>query len=161
MVVTSIAVVLGCTLIVMYFQTKTAQIIPNSIQQHVAFQIYGTSSSNNKWTISKGSVSYNNSNGVLSITVIGDNNSFAISEQQTPSVFTDVPQYYPTLLSKLNIYSEVQNGLGTIELTKPSELDGTQTAVLNSGGTLMFVRPKYNLSNSQWNSFFNSLVVIK
>ena len=150
----------GSIAVVSYLQSRKSGIIPSSIQQHIAFQVYAPSTTST-WAIDTNSISYNSTQGVLSLVVSSSTNTFALEEQQTPSIFTNVAQYYPTLLSKLNVYGNFQTGLGTVELTKPTELHGGQTAVLNSAGTLLFVRPKSNLTNGQWNKFFSSIVVIK
>jgi hypothetical protein len=66
------------------------------------------------------------------------------------------------LVSGLDSYDQLQTGFGTLYLTHPKELHGIQTAVMNtSAGTLVFVRPLHNISSSQWESFFNNLIVIK
>jgi hypothetical protein len=92
---------------------------------------------------------------------LSSSNKLYITEQNTPDPFNDIPQYYPTLLGKLNEYSEIQTSIGTVALTHPTELKGGQSAVSNTHGTLMFVRPQNNLSDSQWKNFFNSIDVIK
>lgn len=140
---------------------KNNEVIPIAIQQRIAFQIFAPNSSNTTWTISNKQVSYNSQQGILSITVTTQRNTLIMDEQQTPQIFTNIPQYYPALLSKLNQYGQFTIGLGTVTLTKPTELHGEQTAVLNSGGTLIFVRPTHNLSISEWTDYFNSLIVLR
>jgi len=156
-----VAVATGGTIAaVLYVQSRQSGVISSSIQQHIAFQIYAPIDTS-AWAINRSSIAYNSSQGVLSLSVSSPTNTFVLEEQQTPDIFTNVSQYYPTLLSKLNVYGNFQTGLGTVELTKPTELHGEQTAVLNSAGTLLFVRPKNNLTNGQWGTFFSSLVVTK
>lgn len=89
------------------------------------------------------------------------NTQLTITQQATPSVFSDVPQYFPTLITRLNEYSSFGSIYGTVHLTKPKELNGQQQAVLNTSGTLMFVHPSHNLSDDTWRRFFNGLQVVK
>lgn len=156
-----LALVIGGLVILKYSADRTAGIIPASIKQQIAFQIYVTANGNKQWATDKQSVKYDNSLGLLSYTTTSANNSLYVTEQLTPSQFTDIPQYYPTLVSKLNEYSEVQTNLGTVALTHPTELNGGQTAIINTAGTLMFIKPKTNLTDAQWTSFINSMIVIR
>lgn len=146
--------------VIQYINSRDSSIIPRSILQHVDFQIYAPISNGQPWTVPKNTVSFNSSTGILTITATSSANSLSMNEQQTPEVFTNIPQYYPTLLNKLNEYDQIQTILGTVGLTHPTELHGQQTAILNSSGTLVFVRPKHNLNMSAWTSFFNNLIVV-
>lgn len=156
-----LALAIGSLVILKYSSDRTAGIIPTSIKQQIVFQIYVTANGDKQWTTDKQSVKYDASQGILSYTAKSATNSLYVTEQLTPSQFTDIPQYFPTLVSKLNEYSEIQTNLGTVALTHPTELNGVQTAVINTAGTLMFIKPKVNLTDSQWASFINSLNVIK
>lgn len=152
----------GLTYGIMRFVISRQQsIIPSAIQEHIAFQILAPNTSSKIWKMPKNLINYDTQQGTLSITTIGDHNELVMSEQQTPQIFTNIPQYFPTLLGKLNQYGQFQTSLGDVELTHPTELHGNQTAVLNSSGTLVFVRPQYNLSVSQWTSYFNNLIVVR
>ena len=84
-----------------------------------------------------------------------------ISEQATPQVFNDIPEYYPKLIEKLNGYSDFDSVLGKVSLTKPKELNGAQSAVFNGKGTLMFVRPNQSLSDDDWRQFFDQMTIWK
>lgn len=156
-----LALIIGGLVALKYSINRTAGIIPPSIKQQIAFQIYVTTNGNKQWATDKQSIKYDSSQGILSYTASSINNNLYITEQNTPSQFSDIPQYYPTLVSKLNEYSEVQTNLGTLALTHPTELKGIQTVVINSHGTLMFIRPQNNLTDNQWALFINSLDVIK
>ncbi len=159
----SILVIFGSTItffIIFFVSSRNNSIIPQTLQQHIAFQIYAPNTKQSPWTVPKNSVTYNDQTGILTIVANSASNSMSMSEQQSPQIFTNIPQYYPTLLNKLNEYNQVQSNLGTVALTKPTELHGEQTAVLNSNGTLVFVRPKHNISEPDWTNFFNNLIVV-
>lgn len=82
-----------------------------------------------------------------------------ISLQPTPESFTDVPQVYEKLVEKMRQYTAFDSIQGKVYLTRPVELNGGQTAVMNAKGVLMFVKPNAELSDDEWKSFFNSLIV--
>lgn len=83
--------------------------------------------------------------------------TLSFTEQATPESFTDVPQVYDKLIEKLRGYSTFDSVNGKVDLTMPEELKGVQTAVMNSRGTLIFVRPSKALSANDWRQVFNSL----
>jgi hypothetical protein len=152
----------GATYGVIYFlNSRSPTIIPASIKQHIAFQVLAPNISSGVWTVPENLVSYNKSQGVLSLTAVSSSNKMVLSEQPTPQIFTNIPQYYPTLVSGMRSYAQLQVGLGTLYLTHPKGLGGTQTAVMNTSGTLLFIRPLHNMSASEWQSFFNNLIVIR
>jgi hypothetical protein len=161
-VVIIVAIAIGSTYAIIYFlDFRSTSVLPASIKQHIAFQVFAPNTSAHIWTVPENLVSYNDSQGVLSITAVSDSNKMVLNEQPTPQIFTNIPQYYPTLVSGLHSYDQLQVGLGTLYLTHPKQLNGIQTAVMNSGGTLVFVQPLHNISASQWESFFNNLIVMK
>jgi hypothetical protein len=153
----AITVLLGVTL-----HRPTSSMIPANIQKQLSFVLYVPDDKDA--VIERSSIHYANGDGVLSYTV-GYNPAHAeitITQQATPSVFTDVPQYYPTLLDRLNQYASLGTINGTVYLTKPTELKGQQQAVLNDNGTLLFAHPgNRNLSNDDWRRFFNSLQTVR
>jgi hypothetical protein len=51
--------------------------------------------------------------------------------------------------------------IGTVKLTKPTELKGGQSAISRSGGTLLFAHPERNMTDTLWKDFFNSLEIVK
>lgn len=79
-----------------------------------------------------------------------------VSEQPTPDQFTDVPQVYQKVLESMADYADFDVSVGSVHLTQPAQLNGLQTAVLNSKGTLLFAKPASNLTEDQWRQFFTS-----
>lgn len=104
-------------------------------------------------------VKYDSSQKLLTYNLDYENVNLIVSEQPTPESFSDVPQAYPALLDKLHQRDTIDTINGQLTITYPKELNGGQTAVMNSKGTLIFVRPNANLSTDQWRKFFNSLVI--
>jgi len=86
---------------------------------------------------------------------------FIITEQETPASFNDIPQAFSKLIETMSQYSSFDSQNGTVYLTHPKELNGGQAAVMNSKGTLMFVKPSVALEDDTWKEFFNSLVIEK
>ena len=102
-------------------------------------------------------VSYSASSEVLAYNLNYDGVKMVVSQQPTPESFTDVPQVYDELLKKLNSQESFEVSIGKVSITLPTELKGGQTAVMNSKGVLMFVKPDKNLTRDQWRDFFSKL----
>ncbi|HSX07383.1 MAG TPA: hypothetical protein VLG11_00650 [Candidatus Saccharimonadales bacterium] len=126
--------------------------LPASVMRTVTFALYYPDKS---WRTEATQATY--TNGVVALTTQKAGITLSVTEQATPPVFGDVPQYYPSLLAKMNEYASFNSALGTVYLTKPTELGGNQTAVLNGNGTLLFVRPSTALTTGGWQQFFGSL----
>ncbi len=86
-----------------------------------------------------------------------DGTTITISEQATPGSFVDIPQSYDKLTEGLHSYKAFDSQAGKVNLTRPSQLNGAQSAVLNSKGTLLFMRPSKDLSDDTWQKIFNNL----
>lgn len=82
-----------------------------------------------------------------------------ITEQETPTSFSDIPQVFSKLIETMSQYAVFDSQNGTVYLTHPKELNGGQAAVMNSKGTLMFVKPVVVLDDESWKTFFNSLQI--
>jgi len=87
--------------------------------------------------------------------------SAVVSEQPTPDQFNDIPGYYDQVISQFHEYTHFDSVVGTVHLVHPDTNSDHQTAVINSAGTLIFVKPSQNLSDDQWRQFFRSFVVIR
>jgi hypothetical protein len=135
---------------------KQASPLPKTVTSRISFVVYYPSK---EWQTASAQATYANS--ILRFTSERFGVQLSFSEQATPQVFNDVPQYYPSLLSKLNQYANLGTANGTVYLTKPKELQGGQTAVLNNSGTLLFVRPSQNMSSDEWRRLFNTMHVLK
>lgn len=113
-------------------------------------------------TASKQSVKYDPSSKLISYNAINNNGvRLIITEQETPTSFSDIPQVFSKLVETMSQYGVFDSQNGTVYLTHPKELNGGQAAVMNSKGTLMFVKPITTLDDDSWKIFFNSLQIAK
>ena len=119
--------------------------------------------SSDAWQLQKDRTSYDKDSGVLTLHVLQSSTGreIVLNEQPVPGTFSDVPTQYSTMLNTLHEYNELQLGFGTVALTYPEELKGEQTAVANKAGTLIFAKPSANLTDSEWQSFFESLRILR
>ena len=111
--------------------------------------------------VSRESMSYNSQIKLLTYQAIVYGTKTVVSEQPTPESFIDIPQVYDKLVASMNEYSKFDSTSGTVHLTRPSNLKGKQTALMNAKGTLMFVKPESDLTEDQWRKFFNGIDVVK
>jgi hypothetical protein len=102
-------------------------------------------------------VKYDAKDKLLTYTATYAGTKLTVSEQPTPDQFVDIPAVYTKLTDGLNNYLSFDANIGTVHLTLPKELAGKQAAVVNTKGTLMFVKPDTNLSDDQWRKFFNAV----
>jgi hypothetical protein len=109
-----------------------------------------------RFHIDRSSAKFEPSLKALSVKVSAFGQTIIISEQPTPEQFTDVPQAYQKVLEGMDDYSDFDTGIGSVHLTKPSQLQGGQSAVVNAKGTLLFAKPSSALSTDQWRQFFKS-----
>ncbi len=146
---------------IFYQQSKIESGIPKDILKKTAFSVFTIDPKDKIWSLESSSTTYDKTSGILILNFINSTNRITASEQITPDVFTDIPNYTSTLLNLMHQYAELQTAIGTVALTKPVEFKGGQKAFINSGGTLMFYTTKEDMTDDQWKQFFNSLIVIK
>lgn len=104
-----------------------------------------------------GSAKYDSGLKLLSYNVTAFGANIIVSEQPTPENFIDIPAVYQKVIDSSNEYDTFQVPSGTVYLTKPKDQNGRQVAIMNSQGTLMFVKPSNNLTGDQWRQFFQTL----
>lgn len=133
--------------------------LPTTIAKQVSYGVYYPKDSGQLAVDSK-SIVYNPKAAVLSFTAkLADNKLLNINQQATPQSFVDIPQAYDKLISSLQPYASFESLNGRVSLTHPKELQGSQSAVLNAKGTLLFARSNAELTENQWKQVFNSLQI--
>jgi hypothetical protein len=132
--------------------------ISKTIQRQVTTTIFVTRSA--RVVIDKPSVAYNDKLKLLTYAATTDGVKVVVSQQPSPTSFIDIPQVFDKVLAEMREYSKFEVAAGTVHLTRPKDLKGKQAAVLNSKGTLMFVKPESDLSDDQWRQLFAAFVVL-
>lgn len=147
----------------MFLFIREPSLVPKEMLEKINFTVYvpAKSDRHDAWVLVNDSTAFEDNQGVLSLVATSGNNKMFIKEQIVPGTFTDIPNFYNKMLEKLHHYQEIQTSLGTVTLTRPEELQGKQSAVLNAAGTLLFASPEQELSESQWHAFFKQLTVIR
>ena len=139
---------------------NSRQILPTTIKRQLLFPVFWPDK-NEPVTISKKTLKYDSTDSILSyIARTTDGNNIIVTEQATPESITASPQVYNQLIQDINNYEEFDSRNGTVYLTHPKELNGGQTAVMDSQGTLMFVKPNKDLSDNAWRQLFNNMRII-
>lgn len=133
--------------------------IPKGLTDKLEFVAYiptGVYSFNQK------DVSYSDDTKVLSMSIKSKQGVvITLNQQATPEAFQEAPDYYQNLIEKLRRDKTLSTKLGEVYITRPVELKGKQTAVINYRGTLMFAEPSRELDDNDWRKFFNSLEEVK
>ncbi len=111
--------------------------------------------------IDRGSVKYDSKIKVLTYDVQFDGMKVVISQQPTPESFLDIAEVYTKVLESMNEYQKFELAIGVIHLTRPADLKGKQSAVLNAKGTLFFASPEEDLTEDQWRRFFKDVQLVE
>lgn len=154
------------TIVVFYFlmQNHQSEIFSAQTLRQINFNIFIPDQDLNKqdvWIIDRQSTYYNQETKTLTIVAKKDNKEVIITEQATPEAFKDIPGQFSRMLASINQYSQQSTNLGNVALVHPKELNGGQTAVLNTRDTLIFARPNKDISDNEWQAFFNTFIILK
>lgn len=141
-----------------FLALRTPSPIPDAMRKQVHFVLFVPTK---PWTIEPTSVTYSASSQVLQFKAIQGSKQLIFTQQAAPSQFTDIPQFFPTLLDRLNQYQSFGTVNGTVYLTKPTELKGKTEIIVNHNGTLIFAYPSSNTSVDDWRQVFNNLDALK
>jgi hypothetical protein len=129
--------------------------IPSAVSSKVNFVMFYPQPSK-KIIIDTKTFKYDTSLKQFSFIVNFQGHAITFAEQPTPEQFSDIPQYFPTLLDKMRSYATFENAIGQVALTRPAEVKN-QVAVMNSKGTLTFAQTNGDMSADQWRELFNNL----
>jgi hypothetical protein len=153
-----IAAILGAVWLILYIGILN-QPIPRKVLSQAGFGAWYPQGGSLGITVNRDSVKVSTSGADKLITFIAlsKTNSLSFTEQAVPDSFNDVPQVYDKLIEKLRGYSSVDSVNGTVDLTRPEELKGAQTAVMKAKGTLVFIKPDKDLSVDDWRRLLNNL----
>jgi hypothetical protein len=157
LVVGSLAGIGVIVIVVMLLAPKPP--IPGQVKSQFTSTLFVPQTSNAK--IQRSTVKYDSNLKLLSFTAQVYGIPTVISEQPTPEQFTDIPQVYDKVLSNMHEFTDFDTDVGTVHITRPTDLGGKEAAVLNSKGTLFFAKPARDLSDDQWRQLFRNVVVVK
>jgi hypothetical protein len=139
---------------------NSRQILSASLKKDISYSVFWP----NKYapvSVNRDTLKYDKVNSIFSyIAKTPSGSNLTVTEQATPDSFAASPIVFSQLIKDLIQYEEFSSRSGTIYITTPKELKGGQAAVMNSQGTLMFVKPTKNLSEATWRQFFNNLDII-
>ena len=84
------------------------------------------------------------------------NNKLIISQQAQPATMAAGQPAYDLLIKNMLGYKTFKSDNGDVNLTRPSQFQGDQFAVLRTKDSLLFIRPERDISDAQWAEIFNS-----
>lgn len=113
------------------------------------------------YAVDYSTIKYDTEHKGTSFVVTGKGNKLTFAEQTTPDQFNDIPQYWQGFTDKLNGYKSFDSPDGKVALIRPQNLNQNQNqkqaAVFNGKGTLMFIYPEKDLSDSDWRNLFKNM----
>ncbi len=134
--------------------------LPAHVRQQLNFALVYPAPAT-QYAIDQQTITYNSQAKALTFTTAGPSGTLVFSEQATPDAFTDAPDYFQKLTEKLHDYEDFDSAMGHVALTRPDELNGAQSAVVNGNGTLLFIHPSHDLSTDDWRKLISNLQVAK
>lgn len=138
----------------------STELIPAGIQSKLDFTPL-LPRQNADTTIKQTSFAYSSEVMQLSFTVSSKTlGTIAFGEQATPQDFVTTPDSYTKLIDSINRYATFTSHTGTVYLTRPASQASGQTAVMNTGEVVVFVRSAHDLSDGQWQAFFATLYAV-
>lgn len=152
-----VAVVVVTTL---YYFLRPQPVIPAEVKSQLTSSLL-MPTDKTVTVIDRGSVKYDSKIRVLTYDVQYDGIKVVISQQPTPESFLDIADVYTKVLESMNEYQKFELAIGVIHLTRPPDLKGKQSAVLNSKGTLLFASPEEDLTEDQWRRFFKDVQLVE
>jgi hypothetical protein len=155
-VLATIIVIAAVVFVVIILRGSSPSPIPASISSRVSFNIFYPRTDVPGIKPDNSSIDYSAANSALSFDVSVDNVKVAISEQNTPDIFSQ-SGVYSFKLDQAHEYSSFETASGEVDLTKPTELGGQTLAWVNTRGTFMLARAYANLSENNWKLLFNNM----
>ncbi len=140
--------------------------IPRAVKAQLSFPLYYPKGDLTPFKVDPNSIKVipnpqDSSQKVLSLLLVSKDNKVTISEQVTPDLVSEQVGL-DKLASLMQAYKEIITSVGRVELTRPKELKGAQTAVADPNfTTLIFARPDNDLSEDEWRRIFNSFEVVR
>jgi hypothetical protein len=108
-------------------------------------------------SLQRSSIKYDPTDKLLSFTTGYEGQVVTISEQPSPEVFGDVPDFYTKWLTSFGQYESFNSTVGSVNLARSAQLSPYSVAILNTKGTLLFAKPSINLSDDAWRRYFLAL----
>lgn len=157
--VISVIVVVVAIAAILYYFLRPQSVIPSATKAQLTSPLL-MPTDQTVAVIDRTSVKYDPKIKMLTYDVQFEDIKVVISEQPTPESFIDIPDVYTKMLESMNEYKKFELAIGVIHLTRPTDLKGKQSAVVNSKGTLLFASPKEDLTEDQWRRFFRTVDLV-
>lgn len=159
-----IGIFLGISIVLLwlFIALKPKPFIRAGVKKNIPFTVL-VPSDESLITLDKTSVKYDSTTKLLTYSGLINTNGAKLifSQQPTPESFVDIPQAYEKLITSINQYSAFDSVQGKVYLTKPTELKGGTSAVMNTKGVLMFIKPTKDITEDEWKKLFNSLKIVE
>jgi hypothetical protein len=152
--IVGIVIVLAVAIAV-YVHCMKPSVVPSTIRKRANFAIFYPNPSKQIY-IPVNSFKYDASLNQVAFVVRFAGRSVTFAEQPSPDSFAADPTFYSNFITKLGGYATFSSIDGTVSLTEPAQVD-TQTAVMNTKGTLLFAKSSGNINENNWKLLFNSL----
>lgn len=146
----AVAVLIAVILITVLPGMDKGSVIPSEIEKQLDFNPV-LPASDGPMMLDTTTFKYEPKDKVMTVVGSFEGGKLTIAEQAYPEILI-----YDKFVAGMGLYAEEQTKIGTVTLTKPSNLNGKQVAVLNYRNTvLIFVQAEKELTNDKWKQIFN------
>jgi hypothetical protein len=152
-----LACLLAAVLMIVHVALRPKTIVPNTISSQLTITLFVPQV--HDIAAARATVKYDSSLQLLTFIVPMDGTMLTVSEQPTPDSFVDVPAVYTKTIESMEGYETFDSAQGTVDLTRPTNNDNKQVAVMNTKGTLLFIKANRDLTTDQWKQFFHTLTI--
>jgi hypothetical protein len=131
--------------------------LPNAIKNQLTSTFIAPSGT---VIVNRDSASFGGPDKLLTFKATYNNVHLTFSEQPTPQSFDDLPGSYDKFTSDLGKYDGFDTELGHVDIVRVPKQNNLQAAIMNTKGTLMFIKPDKDLSIDDWRKIFKTLKII-
>jgi hypothetical protein len=136
---------------------NSAPSVPKTIRTRAEFGIF-VPKTNASGSIKAHSFTYDQDTKVVKYVLKAQGGgSITFTQQASPSGFESDPNAFSDLVASMQPFSTFESASGDVALTRPDQLQGQESAVMNSHGTLLFAKPSKDFPERYWQQLFDSL----
>jgi hypothetical protein len=144
-----LACLLAAVLMIVHVALRPKTIVPNTISSQLTITLFVPQV--HDIAAARATVKYDSSLQLLTFIVPMDGTMLTVSEQPTA--------VYTKTIESMEGYETFDSAQGTVDLTRPTNNDNKQVAVMNTKGTLLFIKANRDLTTDQWKQFFHTLTI--
>jgi hypothetical protein len=143
--------------VVLYQTREKPQKVETNAFSSASFSVFYPSDADTTIEPNKQSIEYDKKNNGMVYDIDLNDKKVTITQQPVPDVLEE-KNVYDYKIQQSRPYESFTSPLGTVQLTKPKELNGNTLAWAKSKGTLLLARSYTDLSVNEWRQLFDGFI---